>query len=74
MTKFLAQDILLINQTHKLIQDLQRRQMMAYDVLLLNLPDLKKESNTKTLIWDFVFNNEIGEMTLEDGQLKINNG
>lgn len=61
-----------INTANDQIQDLQRRQLKIYEDLLEQLPDLSRETNTKTNIWDYVFNNQTHSLTLDNGELKIN--
>ena len=69
--KFSPAHIKLINEAQELIKKLQKQQEMAYDVLLLNLPDMFLESNTKEMIWDFCFNNKTHSMILDENGFKF---
>lgn len=60
-----------INAANDQIQDLQRRQLKIYEDLLEQLPDLSRETNTKTYIWDYVFNNQTHSLALDSGKLRI---
>lgn len=69
--KFSPAHIKLINEACEHIQKLQKQQEIAYDVLLLNLPDMLLETNTKEMIFDYVFNNETHTLTLDERGLKF---
>ncbi len=68
---FSTAHIKLINDARGLIQKLQKQQEMAYDVLLLNLPDLLLETNTKEMIWDYVFNDKTHMLSLDENGLRF---
>lgn len=68
-TKFTQSDIKKIKDAQALIQDLQKKQLMAYDVLLLNLPDVNKSE--KSLLWDYIFNNQTMTISLDESGLKL---
>lgn len=71
MTEFSPVHISLINQSREYIQALQKQQSMAYDALLLNLPDMVLETNTKEMIFDYVLNNETHTLTLDEKGLRV---
>lgn len=68
-TKFTQSDINKINQAQKLIQELQKKQSLIYDTLLVNLPDLTKPE--KDTIWDYCYNNYSHTLSLGEEGLKI---
>ncbi len=69
MKKFTQSDIKKIIEAQTLIQDLKKRQDMAFDVLLLNLPDLTRPD--KDLIFDYCYNNYTHTLSLGEDGLKI---
>jgi len=46
MTEFSTQDLKNITDTQKLVKDLQQKQQSAFDVLVMNLPALKKQEES----------------------------
>lgn len=68
-TKFTQSDIQKITEAQKLIQELQKKQSLIYDTLLVNLPDLSKPE--KSLLWDYVFNNQSMTISLGQDGLKL---
>lgn len=68
-TKFTQSDIQKITEAQKLIQELQKKQSLIYDTLLVNLPTLKKEEESQ--IFNFVFNDYSHVLELKNGELKI---
>ena len=68
-TKFTQSDIQKIIEAQALIQNLKKRQDMAFDVLLLDLPDLTKPE--KDLVFDYCYNNYTHTLSLGEGGLKI---
>lgn len=68
-TKFTQLDIQKITEAQKLIQELQKKQSLIYDTLLVNLPDLSKPE--KSLLWDYVFNNQSMTISLGQDGLKL---
>ncbi len=69
MKKFTQSDIQKITEAQKLIQELQKKQSLIYDTLLVNLPDLSKPE--KSLLWDYVFNNQSMTISLGQDGLKL---
>lgn len=68
-TKFTQSDIQKIKEAQTLIQDLGNRQAMAFDVLLLNLPDLTKPERDR--LFDYCYNNHTHTLSLGEDGLKI---
>lgn len=69
MTKFTQSDLKKINEAQTLIQELQKKQSLIYDTLLVNLPDLSKPE--KNLLWDYVYNNQSMTISLGQDGLKL---
>lgn len=69
MSKFTQSDIQKIKETQALVQDLENRQAMAFDVLLLNLPDLTKPERDR--LFDYCYNNHTHTLSLGEDGLKI---
>lgn len=68
-TKFTQSDIQKIIEAQKLIRELQKKQSLIYDTLLVNLPDLSKPE--KDLVFDYCYNNYTHTLSLGEDGLKI---
>ncbi len=68
-TKFTQLDIQKIIEAQKLIQELQKKQSLIYDTLLVNLPDLSKPE--KDRLFDFCYNDYTHTLSLGEDGLKI---
>ncbi len=69
MTKFTQSDIQKITEAQTLIQELQKKQSLIYDTLLVNLPTLKKEEESQ--VFNFVYNDYTHVLELDNGELRI---
>lgn len=69
ITKFTQSDLKKINETQKLIQELQKRQDEAYSELCCSLPSMQKHE--EDILFDYVFNNQSMTISLGQDGLKL---
>jgi len=67
--KFSPEQIQLIEDCQKTIQELQDRQLRAYNEVVQLLPPLK--ANEMSKLWDFIFNDEAYTISLDEKGLKV---